>query len=90
LKYITTLNEESEREIFTFPNSVNHDCMAEALSCIKDQTHNPWERVSRTPVSAGFVSAANECYGESESLGLESLGHADSSLLNDQLMQANH
>lgn len=63
---------EGNEEIFTFPNSVNHDCMAEVLRGIKNQTWGVWERNRRFPVSAGFVSEGRVCYGESETLNLHS------------------
>jgi len=72
LKYICTIDEDDKREIFTFPRSVNHDAMAEALDGIRDQTHGNWRRIFRVPVSAGFVDAYGNCYGNSETLGLES------------------
>lgn len=71
MKYIVTRNEEGKEEIFVFPKSVNHDCMAEVLGFIKNQTYGNWERVFRKPVSAGFTDGKT-CYGESFSLGIES------------------
>ena len=39
MKYIVTRNLENDKEeIFIFPKSVNHDCMAEVLECIKNQS----------------------------------------------------
>jgi len=84
MKYICMINEDNEFEIFTFPNSVNHDVMAESLEGMKNQTYGNWTRVLRTPISAGFVDAAGNCYGESESLGLESK-EEDTALLANQL-----
>lgn len=72
MKYIVTKNEEGKEEIFVFPKAVNHDAMAEMLARIKNQTHGNWRRVTRTPVSAGFVRADGSCYGHSESLNLAS------------------
>jgi len=73
MKYIRTVDNNDKHEIFVFPNSVNHDVMAEALAMMKNQTHGNWQRVFREPVSAGFVNAIGQCYGESETLGLESM-----------------
>lgn len=83
MKYIVmeTFGADSVEEIFLFPNSVNHDCMAEVLSRIKNQTWGDWKRIGRMPVSAGFVNAEGTCYGESESLGLESRPSEDTELL---------
>lgn len=71
MKYICMINGDKQ-EIFTFPRTVNHDAMAEVLGSIKNQTHGDWRRVFREPVSAGFVDGKGNCYGESESMGLES------------------
>lgn len=74
MKYIV-MSEETKDEvkelIFIFPKSINHDCMAEVLGRIKDQTGGNWRRVFRQPVSAGFTDG-KECYGISESLRLKS------------------
>ncbi len=72
MKYIATKNQDNQEEIFTFPDSVNHDAMAEVLGCIKNQTSVPWERVMREPISAGFVDQSANCYGESITLRLKS------------------
>ena len=71
MKYIVTRNKEGKEEIFVFPKSVNHDCMAEVLGFIKNKTYGNWERGFRKPVSAGFTDGKT-CYGESLSLGIES------------------
>ena len=72
MKYIATKTGDEQEEIFVFPNSVDHDAMAEVLGCIKNHTYDPWERVFREPVSAGFVSHDGKCYGESVTLRLKS------------------
>jgi len=71
MKYIVTKNKEGKEEMFTFPNSINHDIMAEAVSHLKNQSHGSWFRVFRSVISAGFVSGG-QCTGKSESLGLVS------------------
>lgn len=71
MKYIVTKTEDDKEEIFIFPKSVNHDCMMEVLSRIKNQTGGNWERVRRKAVSAGFTAGV-KCYGCSETLGLKS------------------
>ena len=38
MKYIVTETKKGTEEIFIFPNTVNHDCMAEVLCHIKDQS----------------------------------------------------
>lgn len=80
MKYIVTKNEEGEEEIFLFPRSINHDCMAEVLGRIKDQTTGNWTRIFRNPVSAGFVENGR-CHGRSETLKLEARPE-DSDILN--------
>ena len=82
MKYICTEDSEGTKEIFVFPNSVNHDCMAEALQGIKNQTHGNWRRVYRAPISAGFTDGQT-CFGESETLGLIS-EESDTELLSKQ------
>lgn len=72
MKYICMSTEHRTEEIFVFPKSIDHDAMAEALSGIKDSTRGAWSRVFRVPISAGFVYKTGTCYGESETLGLES------------------
>ena len=72
MKYICMkVIETGEEEIFTFPNSVDHDVMASELSAMKDKSTGSWQRVRREPVSAGFVSNG-ECHGHSETLNLSS------------------
>jgi hypothetical protein len=71
MKYIVTKSEEGKIEIFTFPDSINHDAMAEALACVRNQTYGDWRRIERQPISAGFVTNG-VCHGKSETLKLES------------------
>ena len=84
MKYICTIGPGNVLEIFTFPNTVNHDVMAEALRHLKDQTHGEWKRELRSPVSAAFVDNKGNCSGESETLGLESRPYEDTELLKMQ------
>jgi hypothetical protein len=84
MKYITTRSEDGLEEIFLFSAVINHDAMAEVIECIKNRTREPWHRVHRHPISAGFVSADGECYGRSESLRLEARIE-DTGLLRHQL-----
>ena len=84
MKYICMLSGDDTFEIFPFPRTVNHDVMAEILTRLKDQTHGNWQRITRTVISAGFVTAGGKCYGESETLGLESRGDEDTALLAKQ------
>lgn len=82
MKYIVVENlETNEEEIFLFPDSVHHDCMAEVLRCIRNQSFGNWERVDRHPVSAGFVEHG-QCVGESISLNLRSR-QQDTAILRD-------
>jgi len=79
VKYIVTEREGIE-EMFVFPDTINHDCMAEVLNAIKNQRSGDWRRIRRTPISAGFISVDGECYGRSETLRLDSRGVTDSVL----------
>ena len=83
MKYIVTKNEYEQLEIFVFSKNIMHDCMAESIRGIKNQNFSPWERVLRTPVSAGFVTDG-KCHGESISLRLKS-ADGDTELLNNDL-----
>lgn len=71
MKYICTETLEGVQEIFTFPDTVDHDVMAESLMRMKKHTHGIWERVVREPISAGFVGGTM-CFGKSETLNLSS------------------
>lgn len=84
MKYVCMEEENGTEEIFTFPKIINHDVMAEALGRLKNQTWGNWQRVFRYPVSAGFIDCAGNCYGESETLGLQSRGDEDTKILNNQ------
>ena len=84
MKYICMEDEDGVQLIFMFPQAIDHDCMEEMLGRIKNQTHGNWERVWRRPISAGFVSAGGNCYGESITLNLESRGEEDTELLAKQ------
>lgn len=71
MKYIVTKTDEGKKEIFLFSDDINHDTMAEAVSYIRNQTHRPWHRVAREPISAGFIEGG-KCVGGSETLKLKS------------------
>jgi len=77
MKYIVTVRADNIEEMFVFPDTINHDCMAEVLNRIKDRTTGDWHRVHRTPISAGFITVEGECYGRSETLRLDSRGTTD-------------
>jgi hypothetical protein len=79
MKYIVTERDGIE-EMFVFPDTINHDCMAEVLGRIKNTTHVTWKRVPRRPISAGFITVDGECYGRSETLNLDSRGLPDTVL----------
>ena len=80
MKYIVTENKEGTEEIFIFPNTINHDCMAEVLCHIKDQSWGNWERVYRKPIAAGFTDG-ELCWGRSETLDLDSRNQTDADLI---------
>jgi hypothetical protein len=71
MKYIVVTNKDNEEEMFIFPKSVNHDCFAEVVDRIKNQSYGQWSRERRVVVSAGFTNGLS-CYGKSESLGVAS------------------
>lgn len=71
MKYICTETLDGTKEIFTFPNTVDHDVMAESICRMKNQSWGNWERVVREPISAGFVEGT-VCFGKSETLNLSS------------------
>jgi hypothetical protein len=57
---------------FVFPDMVVHHMMAQVCKALCEAT---WPETEVKPVSAGFVSSTafeDECYGESETLGLKS------------------
>lgn len=82
MKYIVTTNEAGKQEIFIFPRAVHHDCMAEVLNHIKNQSGGLWERTRRKPVAAGFTDGL-KCYGRSETLNLDSRGRLDEMLIGE-------
>ena len=82
MKYIVTSNDAGKQEIFIFPRAVHHDCMAEMLARIKNQSGGQWERVRRNPIAAGFTDGKT-CYGRSETLNLDSRGRLDAMLIGD-------
>lgn len=86
MKYICTETAGGEKEIFTFPGSVNHDVMAEAICRLKDNTRGPFTRISRQPISAGFINSDNCCHGESITLRLKSRPDEDTKLLSDSMI----
>lgn len=70
--------------IFVFPESIDHDRMAEACDRIRFGSERNWTRKLRAEgevVSAGFINEKDECYGHSETLGLKSRGAVDTALL---------
>ena len=72
MKYIVMCDNDGAEIIILFPKTIHHDAMADSVSSMRDQTHGPWRRIFRTPVSAGFVSKNKVCHGRSETLALES------------------
>lgn len=82
-KYVVMRHVDGEEHIFVFPPSVDHDRFAEATGAIRFGAEQQWRRhmYGFRPVSAGFVDHGGQCYGRSETLGLESRGDADTRLL---------
>lgn len=71
MKYIVTVDEDGNEEIFIFSKLINHDTMAEAISAIRNRMRGDWKRIHRKPVSAGFY-CNGVTFGRSESLNLDS------------------
>lgn len=82
MKYIVTTNCDNydKEEIFIFNENIHHDCMAEAIEGIKNQSHGNWDRQYHKPIAAGFTDG-RKCWGRSETLGLGSRGKVDSDLI---------
>ncbi|AND75145.1 hypothetical protein pf16_222 [Pseudomonas phage pf16] len=81
MKYIVMMEDLTAKEtIVIFDESINHDCMAEVVGRIKNQTWGDWRRVFRTPVAAGFTDGV-KCWGMSETLNLSSRGEEDAKLI---------
>ncbi len=80
-KYIV-FELEGVESIFTFPKTVDHDRMAEAVEAIRFGSSRNWTRAYREGeiISAGFVDN-NKCHGGSETLDLKSRGEIDTKLL---------
>ena len=86
MKYIVVLLDDKE-EIFTFPNTVDHDRFAECIEAIRFGSNHNWNRKlfkaveNGQIISAGFVNSSGECYGSSGTLDLKSRGSQDTALL---------
>ena len=63
MKYVTTINEDSIKEIFLFEKHINHDWFYEVVGHMDDQF--------RKRSNAGFTNGVS-CYGRSETLNLDS------------------
>jgi hypothetical protein len=81
-KYIV-IASEGEELIFTFPESIAHVHMFEAVRTVKQGVPQNWNRPhwNAKIVSAGFVYPSGECHGHSETLGVKSRGQVDTKLL---------
>lgn len=81
MKYIVAVVDGKE-SIFTFPRSVDHDRMAEAIEAIRFGSRQDWSRKFRNSevIAAGFIDNGH-CTGKSETLNLKSRGMADTLLL---------
>lgn len=75
-----------EEQIFTFPASVDHDRMLEAIGAIRIGHEGNWKREYRSAetISAGFVDCG-ECHGKSMTLKIGSRGDTDTALLNKMM-----
>lgn len=83
MKYIVTeSNDEfNTQEIFIFPRTIDHDAYAESVHVSRNKTWGDWERLHKIPIAAGFIDSNSQCYGRSETLGLDSRGAADTKLI---------
>ena len=81
MKYIV-MSVKGVESIFTFPSTIDHDRMHEAITMIRFGHGHHWDRELRGdfPISAGFVQDGR-CFGHSETLSLKSRGQADTVLL---------
>jgi hypothetical protein len=70
MKYVVVESEAGE-QLFTFPKNISHSAFAETLNHIRHENGRAWRRVHKEPISAGFVQGGH-CYGESETLKLQS------------------
>lgn len=84
-KYISFKDEEIQH-IVVFPKTIDHDRMFEGLhyvefdvDCANLRERREWYGVEAD--SAGFVNAYGQCYGQSQTLGIESKGKEDTTLL---------
>lgn len=80
MKYVVMKDEDDKETIFIFDESIHHDCLAEMVGRIKNQSGGNWRRVHRTPVAAGFTDGV-KCWGHSETLNLSSRGEEDAKLI---------
>ncbi|MFK4706040.1 hypothetical protein ABIC83_002879 [Roseateles asaccharophilus] len=82
MKYLVYRDGDVEH-LVTFPRSINHDRMAEAMSALRFGSDQNWHRRQGQVVAAGFV-VGGSCQGHSESLGIGSRGAVDTALLQAQ------
>lgn len=79
MKYIVYQDGEKEY-IVTFPRSIDHDRMAEALEALRFGSERNWHRRQGEVLAAGFV-VGGRCQGHSVTLGISSRGDVDTTLL---------
>lgn len=82
MKYIVYQDGDKEY-LVTFPRSIDHDRMAEAMECLRFGSERDWHRRQGEVLAAGFV-VGGHCQGHSETLGISSRGAADTALLEAQ------
>lgn len=63
MKYVCTIDEDNQKQIFFFEKHINHDWFYEVVGHMDDQF--------RKRSSAGFTNGIS-CYGRSETLNLDS------------------
>ena len=83
MKYIVYQDGDKEY-LVTFPRSIDHDRMAEAMECLRFGSERDWHRRQGEVLAAGFVDGGGNCHGRSETLGIASRPDADTALLRSQ------
>lgn len=76
-KYIHFEDDKTSHFVI-FPKTIDHDRMFEALLMTNNDIVE-WYDINAT--SAGFVSCLGTCYGESQTLDIQSKGKEDTTLL---------
>lgn len=82
MKYIVYQDGGTEY-LVTFPRSIDHDRMADAMEALRFGSDRNWHRRQGEVLAAGFV-VGGVCQGHSETLDISSRGAVDTALLQSQ------